>query len=387
MRIINQACLSYIIVVAIIMANSNINAQSFAEIKNPLHNQQVKSGRISEPCLVDINKDAKVDLFSGEYNYSKHGVVNSSIYYYKNTGTAITPSFVLADDAQNPLKDISMPGLIIPRFVDIDNDGDEDCFIASNDGSVTFLLNTGTAKQPVFEKQSAAFNPLSLVKFQGLEISNFVFADVDNDKDYDCIITDDLGDAVFFKNNGTSTKASFIEQTSEAFSFLKNTDITSIAFFDWNKDGYADVFVNNVYYQNNGNKTNTSFTKNYLQAPVIAGDKMLSPNFTTIDNKTVIVTGNTNGSFNYLTAASFNTKTSAIVCAYPNPSAKAFTIDLSQTNGDKVIKITDAKGNLISTYKTNNTNIAVGEHLQPGTYFIQVLSNDNEVANQKVIKM
>ena len=66
------------------------------------------------------------------------------------------------------------------------------------------MLNTGTTKEPVFEKQSAAFNPLSMVKLKGLEISNFVFADLDNDKDPDCIISDDMGDVVFLKNTGSA---------------------------------------------------------------------------------------------------------------------------------------------------------------------------------------
>ena len=387
MRKLYNISLSVAISLSFTTLLSTANAQSFKETTNPLKNKHVKSGRTSEPCLVDINKDGKVDMFSGEYNYSSHGVVNSAIYYYINTGSELAPSYALADDAQNPLKNISIPGLLIPRFVDIDKDGDDDCFIASNDGSITFLLNTGTSKNPIFEKQSAAFNPLSMVKLQGLEISNFVFSDVDNDKDFDCLVSDDLGDVAFFKNNGTETKASFAAQTNNAFSFLKNTDISSIAFYDWNKDGYADFFVNNVYYQNNANTANTSFTRNDLKAPVINGEEMLSPNFATVNNQTVIISGNKNGSFNYLTASSLNIQPTLSLSAYPNPSNKVFTIDLSKTNGDKLIKITDVKGNLINTYKTNNASIVIGENLQPGVYFIHVLSNDNEVANQKIVKI
>ncbi len=364
-------------------------AQKFAETSNPLSNQHVKSGRVSEPCLVDINHDGKTDMFSGEFNYSNNGPVTSAIYFYKNTGTDASPAFTTMKDADNPLSDIHMPGLVIPRFVDIDGDGDEDCFIANSNGSITFLLNTGTAKEPVFEKQSAAFNPLSMVKFKGLDISNFVFADVDNDKDFDCIVSDDMGDVVFFKNTGTTTKPVFTSTADNAnpFAFLQNTDIKNISFFDWNKDGFTDLFVNNVYYQNSGNKTNPAFIKNTLNAPIINNDEILSPDWSTINNKTVIVAGNKNGSFNYLTANTLTTKAYVLIDAYPNPSTKSFMLDLSKTSGEKIIRLTDAKGNLINTYKTNNSSIVVGENLQPGTYYIQVLSNNEETGNQKIIKM
>ncbi len=365
------------------------NAQTFAETSNPLNKQHVESNRMSEPCLVDINHDGKTDLFSGEFNYKNSGLATSAIHYYKNTGTDASPVFTMMKGADNPLNNVHIPGLIIPRFVDIDGDGDEDCFIANSNGSITFMLNTGNAKEPVFEKQSAAFNPLSMVKLKGLEISNFVFAHVDNDKVFDCIISDDNGDVVFLKNTGTATKPVFTSTADNAnpFAFLQNTDLKNISFYDWNKDGFTDLFVNNVYYQNNGDKTNPAFIKNALNAPVINNDEMLSPEWTAINNQTVIVAGNKNGSFNYLTTAALATKSSVLIGAYPNPSTKGFMLDLSKTSGEKIIRLTDAKGNLINTYKTNNSGIVVGENLQPGTYYIQVLSNNIETGSQKIIKM
>jgi hypothetical protein len=384
-----SAYLNFLIIIFIICPAFSSTAQTFVQTSNTLNNQYVKSHRFSQPCLVDINHDGKTDLFSGEFNYKNNGLVTSAISFYKNTGTNASPVFTMMKDAENPLSNVHVAGLIIPRFVDIDGDGDEDCFIANSNGSITFMLNTGNAKEPLFEKQSAAFNPLSMVKSKGLEISSFVFADLDNDKDFDCIVSDDMGDVVFLKNTGSATKPAFrsTADNTNPFTFLRNTDIKNISFFDWNKDGFTDLFVNNIYYQSNGNKTNPAFIKNTLNAPIINADEMLSPNWTIVNDQTVIIAGNKNGSFDYLTAKTLATKASILIGAYPNPSTKSFVLDLSKSSGEKIIRLTDAKGNLINTYKTNNTSIVVGEDLQPGTYYIQILSNNEEAGSQKIIKM
>ena len=370
--------------------NGNAQTKRFTETDNAVKNLHVNSNRISQPCLVDINNDGKIDLFSGEYNYKNGTVVNSSIYFYNNNGQKNTPSFQLADATRNPLNNISIPGLIIPRFVDIDGDGDKDCFIANSNGGITFMLNTGSAVKPVFEKQSAAFNPLSMVKFQGLEISNFAFADMDNDGDIDGIVTNNSGDVAYFENSGSRTNPSFktVNSNKNPFTFLRNTDIKSISFFDWNNDGFPDLFVNNIYYQNNSDRANIAFIKNPLNAPIINDDEMLSPNWMIANNKITIIAGNQQGNFNYfMSDAAKAVVTNINTRVYPNPSNKSFTIYLPETSGEKCIKITDANGRLISMYKINNTNIVTGQSLLAGTYFLQVFVDNNEVSHQKIIKL
>ena len=76
------------------------------------------------------------------------------------------PLFKQVAGANNPLNKVGANTLTIPYFIDINADGDYDCFIGEGTtGAIIYYRNTGSATHPQFEKQSAANNPLSMVKF------------------------------------------------------------------------------------------------------------------------------------------------------------------------------------------------------------------------------
>jgi hypothetical protein len=79
-------------------------------------------------------------------------------------------------------------GYATPFFCDIDGDGDFDLFVGSWDGNdagpIVFYKNTGTATSPTFELQTTANNPLSVVV--ETPRSAITCADLDGDGDLDC---------------------------------------------------------------------------------------------------------------------------------------------------------------------------------------------------------
>ncbi len=52
---------------------------------------------------------------------------------------------------------------MIPKFVDIDDDGDLDVFTGRYDGYFQYFENTGDVNNPAFMEQSGGANPLDLV--------------------------------------------------------------------------------------------------------------------------------------------------------------------------------------------------------------------------------
>src|SRR4051794_34184355 len=91
---------------------------------NPLKKFSVALNKESHPFFVDIDRDGDLDCFTGEY---ANGQL-SKIYFYRNDGTTKTPSFKQITGINNPLGKIGANTLTIPYFIDIDADGDYDCF-------------------------------------------------------------------------------------------------------------------------------------------------------------------------------------------------------------------------------------------------------------------
>ncbi|HRI22177.1 MAG TPA: VCBS repeat-containing protein, partial [Panacibacter sp.] len=216
---------------------------------NPLKGFRVTSGIESHPFFVDIDGDGDLDCFSGEYTTTANP--DSRICFFRNEGTANAPLFKKISGSENPFDNLSLPVLSIPNFIDIDADGDFDCFIGDgNTGALRYYKNEGTSKNPVFEKQSAALNPLSMVKFSAASFAEPAFADIDGDGDFDCLVADLDGNAHYFKNTGTAKEPFFehLKGMASPFSFLKNYEAFGPSFYDWNNDGLVDLFLGNRYY-------------------------------------------------------------------------------------------------------------------------------------------
>jgi hypothetical protein len=285
----------------------------------------------------------------------------------------------------------------IPYFIDIDGDGDYDCFVGEgNTGAISYYKNVGTAKSPEFVKQSAAFNPLSMVKFSASGIANPTFADVDGDGKVDCLVTDEDGNESYYKNVGTITKPQFVHVTGsdDPFSSLTTKGIYNPSFYDWNHDGLPDLFINTTYYQNVGIPGKPAFVQNDMDKPSFE-NKSSGQAYTPLrwvdiknDGMVEVFQGNAQGKIVYQTVsvnADAVAGTSSIR-VFPNPSKEEFVVNIPTANSQSIVRVSDLQGKIVTSFVTNSSAVKVGKGLVPGPYFVQVLQNNKSVFSQKVIK-
>ena len=165
--------------------------------------------------------------------------------------------------------------------MDIDNDGDLDCFSMHrvpyyDSVKVYYFRNDGSATAPNYTEVSGSANPLDSMNLYNYNLSgmwpgscSFQFVDIDNDSDYDVYISKGLNyptsgyRGIYFENTGSSSSPVFnrkmLSQTP-----LPNVKATCIVDFD--KDGDMDILGSNngygqtlEYWENTGTASLSQF--------------------------------------------------------------------------------------------------------------------------------
>ena len=399
-----QSRIAVILVVVLFMTalSFHISAQRKVFIvnnsNNPLKNFSIPLNRESHPFFIDIDKDGDLDCFSGEYTNGEL----SKVYFYRNDGNNKYPVFKQITGTANPLNKVLANTLSIPYFIDIDGDGDYDCFVGDGyTGAIMYYKNTGTATHPVFEKQSAATNPLSMIKFFASGAASPAFADIDGDGDYDCLVVDEAGSENYFENTGTTKEPVFVHAANSKdpfYSLASQKGIYNVSFEDWNRDGLIDVFVNTTYYKNIGTKIKPAFAHADDDEPVFqnkAADKYTYMPLRWVDlhndGNVEVFRGNTDGSFIYQTLSANKEddvlSSRTLINVFPNPAKEEFTLNIPATStAASVIRITDLQGKLLTTQIIHNGSVKFGKELKRGVYVVQIMQNNKVVYNQKIIK-
>jgi len=367
---------------------------------NPLKNFSITNNRESHPFFVDVDGDGDLDCFSGEYANTQL----SKIYFYRNDGTNKNPLFKQVTGTSNPLNKVATNTLTLPYLVDIDNDGDYDCFIGEGStGAILYYKNVGTATHPEFQKQSAAHNPLSMVKFSASGVANPAFADVDGDGDYDCLVVDEDGNENYFKNTGTASSPVFVHMKGSDDPFSSLTLYTdgfrNPSFYDWNQDGLPDLFINTTYFKNVGAVNKPEFVASSENQPLFQNNSKSEFSYVPLrwvdlhnDGHIEVFQGSSDGSFVYQTLSS-NSNSAAVAApiakarVLPNPSKEEFVVTLlTTTSGGTTIRVTDVQGKIITTRFVTGSSLKFGKEFKPGAYFMQVMQNNKVIYTQKLIK-
>jgi len=189
----------------------------------------------------DYDNDGYLDLFVAN-RFSQNN------FLYNNNGdgtfTKITVGNIVNDGEQ------SQGG----NWIDYDNDGYLDLFVANEAGAANFLYNnngdgtftqilTGTIVTDNFDSKSSAW------------------ADYDNDDDIDLFVPCNGCNNYVYSNNGDGT---FTRDTSSVLDNGGGLESISASWADYDKDGFQDLFVGNggtsnqvnFLYNNDGNSNN-----------------------------------------------------------------------------------------------------------------------------------
>ncbi len=175
------------------------------------------------PAVADLDADGDLDMLVGTWNRGS--------LYFRNDGTPGVPDFVLDESRTVTLTRGSNS---TPVLVDIDADGDLDLFIGESSGDLNFYRNTGSAGVPQFELVSD--------KFEGIDVGRRSvprFADLDGDGDQDLILGREAGGVLLYLNEGTPEVPVFVESGMLPAPF----PILAVpAFTDIDLDGDLDLF-------------------------------------------------------------------------------------------------------------------------------------------------
>lgn len=202
----------------------------------------------------DLDNDGDIDVLAYKFDY--YGST-SGFYYYQNTGSASAPAF--AAPLFNPFgMNGSLPTsmVAIGRFVDMDNDGDDD-YLAGNFYTTGFRYyqNTGTATAPQFA--APVSNPFGLTTVGLGDVSFVEVGDIDLDGDMDVISADyDYGNWRVYINGGTASAPSFAAPLVNPFGLTTGGEFPLMDLVDLDDDGDLDLFAFNYdgdakYFQNN----------------------------------------------------------------------------------------------------------------------------------------
>ena len=220
---------------------------------------------------LDIDKDGKKDLLVSPFDPAHNKIDNTgSVWFYRNDGENNSPNFVLESKSFLQDKMIDLGTGAYPLFFDFDNDGDLDLFVGnwgycdeckhdaymnvscSYTSQIAFFENIGNNISPKYVLITNDFASLSTHNLLGLYPA---FFDFDDDGDYDLICGNSSGALVLFENQGNNFTLNSYNWLNQS---ITNTSYSAPSFFDFNKDGYADIVIGNEngrisYYQNDGN--------------------------------------------------------------------------------------------------------------------------------------
>jgi len=223
----------------------------------------------NSPEYVDIDADLDFDLFWGDFFWR-------SLYFLENIGNPVNPHIELVDSTYPPTNPLINGGWNVPRFADIDGDGDSDLFVGEIGGAFAttasqiqnfyFLRNIGTPQSPMFNLETTRF-------IESLDVGQKsipALVDIDDDGDLDLFIAGEVdpydpqfSSLNFFENIGTPQSPLF-RLFDPDYLNLNFGYSYSPAFVDIDADGDQDMFLGKffgqIYFLEN---TGTATTPNF----------------------------------------------------------------------------------------------------------------------------
>ncbi len=201
--------------------------------------------------FADMDSDSDYDLFTGG--------IDQTVKYYKNTGSPVNASFVLEISELRTVTDtvVYSEANCVPVLCDMDNDGDKDFFTGQSLGTITYYENIGTASSFSFRFVTDFWQDLIIISpaFDNRHGANSLeFVDIDNDQDYDLFWGDLFSKGIYFiRNDGTPSQPNvvIVDSLYPSNSSYESSGYNSTRFVDIDADGDKDLFISVLYLSQN----------------------------------------------------------------------------------------------------------------------------------------
>jgi len=199
------------------------------------------------PSFVDIDNDNDFDLFIG--------TIKGNIWLYKNNSDNSEPNWCLESEVYDSIDTYLRS---VPRFCDIDADGDYDLFLGDNYGTIFYYQNNGTT-------DSASWNLITEM-YDSIDVGYHSvpsFVDIDADADYDLFIGNSSGNLIYYQNIGTPDSALWV-LISEMYDSINVYSYSKPFFIDIDYDNDYDLLIGNWggrihFYRNDGDSSTADF--------------------------------------------------------------------------------------------------------------------------------
>ncbi len=230
---------------AIVLVVQPVHSQIFFEEQANALGINISGGstvRLGGVSFFDYDNDGWDDLTFGTKD------VDPVRFFKNNNGTFVEETFNININGHS--KQVI--------WVDYDNDGDNDLFVARLDANNKLFQNDGNFNFTDVTA-SAGFSNAALISYGAS------FGDYDNDGFLDVFISNKDDDGIIpnqlYHNNGDGTFTDV--SVAAGISTVGHLSFCS-AFFDYDKDGYLDIYISNdrmnnpnIMYHNNGDGTFT----------------------------------------------------------------------------------------------------------------------------------
>lgn len=369
-----------------------------------LQEQMIEHGTAAIPVLVDIDNDGLEDLFVSNFFRHKDGLLKeSSIAYYKNTGTANDPVFTFIDNDFLNLTQESFGLKLFPTFGDITGDGLKDLIIGRENGTLVYLKNNSTLPSISFGTPTTGFTDNQGAVITVDQYASPQLFDLNKDGLLDLIIGKKTGELVFYQNIGTSAIPSFK---------LMNSLLGGIDIATDNPDGYPapHFFVNDdtTYLFLGGVDGNLRFYKdiedniatgqtfelnsdNYLGINTGAYSSFFTADVDSDGNVNLFAGQDLGGLFHYEanpenTSGLIENKSSLNVSVYPNPTNDQLTIS-SEFNGSLNLKVFDVFGKeVIGQMEFHQITYLDFSNQPNGIYMVQIKNDKGNSVIKRIVK-
>jgi hypothetical protein len=253
----------------------NFYKDTFIRMDTSYFPQGIESQIPTAPTMsyVDVNLDGEMDLILSTNEVDKSSFPiheKNNVLLFLNDNTTSNPDFNFQYNDFLVGDMIDFGAHTAPVLADLDGDGDDDLFLATNgdhfhtgDTSdfLVYFENVGTRTNPDFKLVDEDYLGIKDLEYTGLVPA---FADLDGDNDLDLFLGKSDGTIAQYENTGTSNIPVFSLKT-ENYATIDVQSAAAPYFYDLDENGTIDLLVgtydgNIHFYENTGTASLPSFS-------------------------------------------------------------------------------------------------------------------------------